>query len=161
MFTYLLTYLGCPVATDDHYEIIENMCFYFKDDFGVHDFASAQTACESKFPYGSGQLFEPKSLSHLQQVRETIQRRGMNCFYLGIDDSANEENYVYTSDNSHLVSTIDSTIVVTNGCGPQKECDHLYTCNGITDIYTIWSDYPFVDLVCVNIRIPEGMLFIC
>ena len=74
----LFTYLGCPVATDDHYEIIENMCFYFEDDFGAHDFASAQTACESKFPYGSGQLFEPKSLSHLQKVREAIQRRGMN-----------------------------------------------------------------------------------
>ena len=76
-----LTRLGCPVATDDHYEIIENMCFYFEDDFGVHDFASAQTACESKFPHGSGQLFEPKSLSHLQQVREAIQRRGMTMNY--------------------------------------------------------------------------------
>ena len=84
----------------------------------------------------------------------------MNCIYLGIDDSASETSYVYTSDNSRLVSTIESTIVVSNGCGPQKECDHLYTCDHITHIYTIWSDYPFVDLVCVNIRIPEGMFFI-
>ena len=74
----LFNQLGCPVATDGDYEIIENMCFYFGNDFGAHDFASAQTACESKFPHGSGQLFEPKSFSHLQQVREAIQRRGMN-----------------------------------------------------------------------------------
>ena len=72
----LFNQLGCPVATDGDYEIIENMCFYFGNDFGAHDFASAQTACESKFPHGSGQLFEPKSFSHLQQVREAIQRRG-------------------------------------------------------------------------------------
>ena len=84
----------------------------------------------------------------------------MNCFYLGIDDSATETSYVYTSDNSHLVSTIESTIVVTNGCGPQKECDHLYTCDHFPHIYTIWSDYQWVDLVCVNIRILEGMSFI-
>ena len=81
----------------------------------------------------------------------------MNCIYLGIDDSATETSYVYTSDNSRLVSTIESTIVVTNGCGPQKECDHLYTCDHITHINTIWSDYQLVDLVCVNIQIPEGM----
>ena len=81
----------------------------------------------------------------------------MNCFYLGIDDSATETSYVYTSDNSHLVSTIESTIVVGNGCGPQKECDHLYTCDHITQINTIWSDYQLVDLVCVNVRTPEGM----
>ena len=84
----------------------------------------------------------------------------MNCFYLGIDDSANEASYVYTSDNSHLVSTIESTIVVSNGCGPLKECDHLYTCNAINVIHTIWSDYQWVDLVCVNVRKPEGMFSI-
>ena len=107
--------LGCPVSTDNHYEIIENTCFYFEDDFGAQDFAAAQIACASKFPYGSGQLFEPKSLSHLQQVRDKMTERSMNCVYLGIDDSANEGSYVYSSDGSPLVSSIESTIESNSG----------------------------------------------
>ena len=152
--TTTTNFLGCPVSTDDHYEIIENTCFYFKNDFGARDFDSAQIACESKFPYGSGQLFEPKSLSHLQKVRDEMTKRSMNCVYLGIDDSANEGSYIYTSDGSPLVSNIESTIVVTNGCG-SKNCDHLYTCSHITVLYTIWETYNWVDLVCTN-AIPEG-----
>ena len=151
--------LGCPVSTDNHYEIIENTCFYFEDDFGAQDFASAQIACESKFPHGSGQLFEPKSLSHLQQVRDEMTERSMNCVYLGIDDSANEGSYVYSSDGSPLVSSIESTIVVANGCGPSKDCDHLYTCSHITYLNTLWGTYKWVDLVCAN-AMPEGMFCI-
>ena len=147
--------LGCPVSTDSHYEIIENTCFYFEDDFGAQDFASAQIACQSKFPHGSGQLFEPKSLSHLQQVRDKMTERSMNCVYLGIDDSANEGSYVYSSDGSPLVSSIESTIVVANGCGPSKDCDHLYTCSHISYLNTLWGTYKWVDLVCAN-AIPEG-----
>ena len=130
------------------------MCFYFKKDFGAQDFDSAQFACESKFPYGSGQLFEPKSLSHLQQVKDKMTERSMlNNVYLGIDDSANEGSYVYSSDGSPLVSDIESLIFVTNGCG-SKNCDHLYLSSG-NMLITIWGTYNFVNLVCENV-IPEG-----
>ena len=120
---------------------------------GAHDFDSAQIACESKFPYGSGQLFEPKSLSHLQQVYDKMAERSMNNVYVGIDDSANEGSYVYSSDGSPLVSNIESRIVVINDCG-SKNCDHLYLTSG-TVLYTIWGTYSFVSLVCENV-IPEG-----
>ena len=83
--------------------------------------------------------------------------RSMNCVYLGIDDSANEGTYVYPSDGSPLVSSIESTIVVENGCGPSKNCDHLYTCYTPV-LYTIWGTHEFVSLVCANV--PNGMFCI-
>ena len=71
----------------------------------------------------------------------------MNCFYLGIDDSANEGTYVYSSDNSTVDSGLRSKILVANECG--TDCDHLYTCYHATNvIFTIRSSYKHKDLVC-------------
>ena len=81
----------------------------------------------------------------------------MNCFYLGIDNSANEGTYLYSSDNSTVDSGLKSEILVANECG--TDCDHLYTCYHATNvIFTIRSSYKHKDLVCeYNVNANGGM----
>ena len=120
IYIFSNSYLDCPVSTDDRYEIVDNRCLYFEDE-GSYGFNLAQTTCASAFVNGPGRVYEPASVSNLQKVREIATRRGINCFFLGIDDSLIEGTYLYTSDNSHVDSGVKSKIVVgSNGCGPQK-----------------------------------------
>ena len=92
----------------------------------------------------------------------------MNCFYLGIDDSAKEGTYVYTSNNNTVDSGLKSEIVVNNECGTGCEyghytcdCDHLYTCYHATNvIYTVYTVGKMTDLVCeYNVNANGGMQF--
>ena len=136
------------METDDRYEIIGNKCIYFSKEEA--QFNEAKSICNAK----SGILYEPKSLSHLQLVRNSNKKRDTkNCFWLGIDDRTTEGTYLYNSDNSPLDPSIESTIVYTNGCfGPDrpdgKNCDHLYTCHQITHIYTHHKNGKSVAAVC-------------
>ena len=133
------------METDDRYEIIGNKCIYFSKEEA--QFNEAKSICNAK----SGILYEPKSLSHLQLVRDSNKKRDLDCFWLGIDDRRTEGTYLYNSDNSPLDPSIESTIVYTNGCfGPDrpdgKNCDHLYVCGH--HLYTIWSNYSGFMAVC-------------
>lgn len=105
---FFFKYLDCPVSTDDRYEIIQNRCYYFEYipglDFNHTPNNNAQTKCESAFVNGPGRVYEPTSLSNLQQVSAAVSKRGMGSYYLGIDDTANEGTYLYNSDQSQVDS---------------------------------------------------------
>ena len=122
---------------------------------GGYDFNTAQSTCGSAFVNPQGRVYEPTSLSNLEQVSAAVSKRGMGSYYLGIDDSVNEGTYVYTSDNSIVDSAILSKIKYTNCQNGNVDCDHLYGSN-VGDIYTIYSHYAWADLVCEDVNTIGG-----
>ena len=151
---FFFKHLDCPVSTDDRYEIIQDRCYYF-EDVGGYDFNTAQSTCGPAFVNGPGRVYEPTSLSNLEQVSAAVTKRGMGSHYLGIDDSVNEGTYVYTSDNSIVDSAILSKIKYANCQNGNVDCDHLFGSN-VGDIYAIYSHYVMADLVCENVNTIGG-----
>ena len=51
---------------------------------------------------GGGKLFEPKTPETNFEVNKLAKAQGVNAFWLGINDTRNEGNFVYNSDGKAI-----------------------------------------------------------
>jgi hypothetical protein len=68
-----------------------------------NDGKTQQDAVEACLKLPGGKLYEPKDANVFQKIVEMASKRGINHFWLGINDKSNEGNFVYQSDNSPIV----------------------------------------------------------
>ena len=100
---------NCPVS-NPNYKIISGSCYYFENNSSLN-YADAQLNCQDKFGNFVGGLFEPRLASTNQLVyAEAInfcilnhQSANEDDFWLGINNLANQGQYVYASDGQAVV----------------------------------------------------------
>ena len=86
--------------SNPNYKVISGSCYYFENTSSLN-YDDAQLNCQDKFANFFGGLFEPRLASTNQLVyAEAINFISANedDFWLGINDLANQGQYVYASD---------------------------------------------------------------
>ena len=94
----------CPVS-NPNYVVISGSCYYFENTSSMN-YYDAQLNCQNKFGHLYGGLFEPRLYSTNQLVyAEALNFKTANedDFWLGINDLANQGQYVYASDGQDVV----------------------------------------------------------
>merc|ERR1712062_261432 len=66
------TPIVCP--TGELYEIIENKCYYFHNNsINISNFHDTKSICKKKLV--NGRIYEPKSLSNMQLIRDEYKKK--------------------------------------------------------------------------------------
>ena len=105
-FTCLIKSLDfvCPVS-NPNYKVISGSCYYFENTSSMN-YHDAKLNCQNKFGHLYGGLFEPR----LYSINQLVYNEAVNFasgtgddFWLGINDLANQGQYVYASDGQEVV----------------------------------------------------------
>ena len=97
--------------SNPNYKVISGSCYYFENTSSLN-YDDAQLNCQDKFANFFGGLFEPRLASTNQLVyAEAINFISANedDFWLGINDLANQGQYVYASDGQAVVDGMWTT----------------------------------------------------
>ena len=122
---------ACPIF-ESGYTILNNKCIYLESLAMTH--ANAKLNCLAKMGcYGFGRLFEPKSQYMNNYVAdEANQEFDDDWFYIGFNDIATDENYVFDSDNSPVLSAFSPKWYYLHGPGGNRSSEDC----GILSAYT-------------------------
>ena len=129
--------------SNPNYKIISGSCYYFENTSSLN-YDDAQLNCQDKFANSFGGLFEPRLASTNQLVYdEAINFKSANedDFWLGMNNLANQSQYVYASDGQAVV---DGMWKSTQPSNPYSErCVGYY--NLTYSLLAGWYDRPCDD----------------
>ena len=127
----------CPTS-ESGYIIVNNKCIYLESSRMNH--ANAKLNCLAKMEcYGFGRLFEPKSKSMNDLVATEGNKIafGNDWVYIGFNDIATDETYVFDSDNSPVLSAFSPKWYLPQFYGPGGS-KYLQDC-GLLAAYNLYT----------------------
>ena len=131
--------------SNPNYKVIAGTCYYIEDTTQMN-YEDAQLYCQNKFGNLVGGLFEPRLFNTNQLVYNEAVNFASGAdddFWLGMNDLANQGQYVYASDGQEVV---DGMWLSGQPSSSSERCVGYFNLLTQYDSNAGWFDRPCSDL---------------